>query len=203
MGATTPKYAFPYPVGTDRVMDGDNAIQALAERVEAVMQTAYTAYTPTLYNGHVAGPGALVARYRLMGPTLHLRISYNVSTGAILPSQIQFGLPPGMQMAGAAGTVHVPLRAYTSGTSQYLGMATNGVAADRLACYIDNNQTVGLNVLGVSFLANGSNLDINGTLELSTGFARLGQEIVEAIEDQMPSVTPLPGEPDQPATPKG
>jgi hypothetical protein len=26
---------YPYPVGTDRVMDGDNAIQALAEAVEA------------------------------------------------------------------------------------------------------------------------------------------------------------------------
>ena len=35
--ATTPAYALPYPVGTDRVMDGDNAIQALAERVEALL----------------------------------------------------------------------------------------------------------------------------------------------------------------------
>lgn len=37
MGSTTTKYAFPYPIGTDRVMDGDNAIQALAQRVEDVM----------------------------------------------------------------------------------------------------------------------------------------------------------------------
>lgn len=42
MAATTPKYAFPYPQGTDRVMDGDNAIQALAEKVEAVMGTGRT-----------------------------------------------------------------------------------------------------------------------------------------------------------------
>lgn len=35
--ATTPKYAFPYPIGTDRIMDGDNVMQALAERVEAVL----------------------------------------------------------------------------------------------------------------------------------------------------------------------
>ena len=34
MAGTTPKYGFPYPTGTDRVMDGDNAIQALAESVE-------------------------------------------------------------------------------------------------------------------------------------------------------------------------
>ena len=28
-------HGYPYPVGTDRVADGDNAIQALAEKVEA------------------------------------------------------------------------------------------------------------------------------------------------------------------------
>lgn len=27
-------HGFPYPIGTDRVMDGDNAIQALAEKVD-------------------------------------------------------------------------------------------------------------------------------------------------------------------------
>lgn len=37
MGSQTPFYAFPYPVGTDRVMDGDNAIQALAEKVEQTL----------------------------------------------------------------------------------------------------------------------------------------------------------------------
>lgn len=35
--ATTPTYAIPYPIGTDRVMDGDNAMQAIAERVEAIL----------------------------------------------------------------------------------------------------------------------------------------------------------------------
>ena len=33
MGSTTKK-GLPYPIGTDRVMDGDNAIQALAEAVD-------------------------------------------------------------------------------------------------------------------------------------------------------------------------
>jgi hypothetical protein len=35
MGGTTPVTSIPYPTGTDRVADGDNAIQALAERIEA------------------------------------------------------------------------------------------------------------------------------------------------------------------------
>lgn len=40
MGATTPIFALPYPTGTDRVMDGDNAIQALAEKVELLLGPA-------------------------------------------------------------------------------------------------------------------------------------------------------------------
>jgi hypothetical protein len=40
MGSTTPIYAFPYPVGTDRVMDGDNAIEALARAVEGTIKCA-------------------------------------------------------------------------------------------------------------------------------------------------------------------
>lgn len=35
--ATTPVYALPYPVGTDLIMNGDDAIRALAERVEALI----------------------------------------------------------------------------------------------------------------------------------------------------------------------
>lgn len=34
MGGTTAPLGFPYPTGTDRVMDGDNAIQALADAVD-------------------------------------------------------------------------------------------------------------------------------------------------------------------------
>jgi hypothetical protein len=34
MAGTTIPLGFPYPTGTDRVMDGDNAIQALAESVD-------------------------------------------------------------------------------------------------------------------------------------------------------------------------
>lgn len=37
MSGSTPHLQIPYPTGTDRVADGDNAIQALAERIEARM----------------------------------------------------------------------------------------------------------------------------------------------------------------------
>lgn len=47
MGSQTTGLLLPYPVGTDRVMDGDNAIQALAERIEARMPWGWLAYTET------------------------------------------------------------------------------------------------------------------------------------------------------------
>lgn len=59
MGSTTPTYALPYPVGSDRVRDGDNAIQALAERVEAVLAASVTPYVvPTGVVAPYAGAAA-------------------------------------------------------------------------------------------------------------------------------------------------
>jgi len=38
--AETPIYALPYPLGTDLIIDGDDAIRALAERIEAILDAA-------------------------------------------------------------------------------------------------------------------------------------------------------------------
>jgi hypothetical protein len=43
---TTPKYAFPWPAGDERVMDGDNAIGALAQAVEAVLWPSLAGLVP-------------------------------------------------------------------------------------------------------------------------------------------------------------
>lgn len=56
--ATTPKLNIPYPVGTDRVMDGDNAMQAIAERVETLFLTRSRAAT-TLLNFNATGDALL------------------------------------------------------------------------------------------------------------------------------------------------
>jgi len=44
--ATTPIYGWPYPVGTDRVMDGDNAIAALAQAIETTLSNVLGAMLP-------------------------------------------------------------------------------------------------------------------------------------------------------------
>lgn len=45
MAGTTAKFALPYPTGTDRVMDGDNAMQALAEKIDAIIGNPRSATT--------------------------------------------------------------------------------------------------------------------------------------------------------------
>jgi len=62
MPGSTPDYGFPYPTGTDRVMDGDNAIEALARAVEDVFGGIIAIEKPatatlTLTNGPVEVPG--------------------------------------------------------------------------------------------------------------------------------------------------
>lgn len=42
MAGTTPTFGLPYPTGQDLVRDGDNAIQALAEAVEATVTRVWT-----------------------------------------------------------------------------------------------------------------------------------------------------------------
>lgn len=44
MGGTTPIQGYPFPTGTDRVRDGDNAIEALARAVDTNMGDALGAY---------------------------------------------------------------------------------------------------------------------------------------------------------------
>lgn len=44
MGGTTPIQSYPYPTGTDRVRDGDNAIEALARALDTDMGNALGPY---------------------------------------------------------------------------------------------------------------------------------------------------------------
>lgn len=63
MGSTTTK-GYPYPVGTDRVMDGDDAIKALAEAIDS---------------------DALVSKATTLGQTLTGATANNVSWNAASP----------------------------------------------------------------------------------------------------------------------
>lgn len=60
MGGTTTTLKLPYPTGTDRVMDGDNAMQALAERVEARMPWGCLGYAENASNIDVVNAQVLI-----------------------------------------------------------------------------------------------------------------------------------------------
>lgn len=47
MPATTSGYKLPYPLGTDRLMDGDDQIRKLAQSVENMVQTGTVNITPS------------------------------------------------------------------------------------------------------------------------------------------------------------
>lgn len=82
-GTTAAPWLMPYPTGTDRVADGDNAIQSLAERVHALATTALDPWQAIALGANIANiappgypapgsrllPGAMVAtRGIISGP---------------------------------------------------------------------------------------------------------------------------------------
>lgn len=64
MPGTTPNMALPYPIGTDKVRDGDNAIKALAESLDGLLGVVTA--TPGV------GITASTARLELRAKTAHL-----------------------------------------------------------------------------------------------------------------------------------
>jgi hypothetical protein len=65
MAGTTPRYALPYPTGTDRVADGDNAIEALARGVEDKIR---------MWNG-----------YAFSGPVSSMAVTFPVGRFTVAP----------------------------------------------------------------------------------------------------------------------
>jgi hypothetical protein len=91
---TTPKYGFPYPDGAERVMDGDNAIGALAQAVENLLLPAFRDLIPTIYRssaqlvltqGEVAVPGCNTGFTAIQNETVLTLASFdfNVTTAGV------------------------------------------------------------------------------------------------------------------------
>lgn len=65
----TPIYAIPYPAGTDRVMDGDDAMGSIATQVEAVLGS-YATWTPGVGQPGPVSFTANYAKYRNLAGTV-------------------------------------------------------------------------------------------------------------------------------------
>jgi hypothetical protein len=83
--ATTPG-GLPYPIGTDKVVDGDNAIEALARALDPriIKAGAWTPYTPTWTASSTApnvGAGTLRGRFVQHGYTVTFQMEMVPGTG--------------------------------------------------------------------------------------------------------------------------
>lgn len=111
MGDTT-THGLPYPIGTDRVMDGDNAMQALAEAVDAAVWAGTgapgppgvwvnVAATTTICSATStsAAPGTTVswARYMKIGRTVFFKgygsMAQALTDVAVLLPNVAAGTP--------------------------------------------------------------------------------------------------------------
>lgn len=94
--ATTPG-GLPYPVGTDKVVDGDDAIKALALAVDPAF-TGWTIYVPAL-TGITPGNGVLVAYTKRVGRTVDVVGRFGLGSTSVITGQITIGLPAGVTWA--------------------------------------------------------------------------------------------------------
>lgn len=97
---------FPYPVGTDRVMDGDNAIQALAEAVDTKLGVAASGTFPagSLATGTASIAVTFPAGRFTVAPAVMANCVHPDSTVGILASSAT-GATLGVNQRTAAGAV--------------------------------------------------------------------------------------------------
>jgi hypothetical protein len=106
MGSQTAK-GYPYPVGTDRVADGDNAIQALAEAVDAKLGISASGSASISIASAASGSVTVtfpVGRFTVPPAITHTTNSFNYIPGANSPSASAVVLYAGHR-AGTASSI--------------------------------------------------------------------------------------------------
>lgn len=92
MPANTPVFAWPYPLGTDLLADGDDAIRNLATAIENTFKQA-TWTNLTLINSWVTA-GGMTPGYTKIGAVVYLRGSITGGTGGTQPFSLPAGYRP-------------------------------------------------------------------------------------------------------------
>lgn len=90
-GSTT--NGLPYPLGTDRLMDGDDAIKALAQALDP-------AWTPVAFRaGYITKPSNYACAWRLVAGVLYFKGQFQKGTGNFTGSEVFADLPAGARPA--------------------------------------------------------------------------------------------------------
>lgn len=119
MAGTTSPLGFPYPTGTDRVMDGDNAIQALAEAVDDYFVGA-TGVVTIDANMQNAGQGSAIVKRGGMA-TFFCEMSNKISWN---PAWTMATIPVGFRPVRRALYVTAP--SLTSNQAYLMEVRTDG-----------------------------------------------------------------------------
>jgi hypothetical protein len=200
--AGTTTNGLPYPTGTDRVADGDNAIQALAEKVDRDTGLgAWKTYTPTM-TGWTIGGGSVSGRYAQHGRTVHFRILAVLGAGFTAPATaMSFALPlPIQAITGSAnGKFQVLAQAVLTdvGSQNYTVMALPGL--NTVSVYLpgpSGGASVPSSTQPFVWVA-GDFIEVSGTYETTANPALLSA-VLDRLNDDDPDATPLPGETPQP-----
>lgn len=98
---TTPKYAIPYPDGNERVMDGDNAMGAIATRLDNLLPVTKTGSVTTDASGfatvtHSIGTTPTHALFALNGTTGSLYGHWFVDTYTTTTVRVRVCDPSGV-----------------------------------------------------------------------------------------------------------
>lgn len=144
MGGTTAVYKLPYPTGTDRVADGDNAIRALADRSELVFfdsgWQALTLFAASSWNV-IAGYGP--PGVRRVGQQVYMRGLISKATATAAGQRIVDPLPVGFRPGSSE---RYPVLCYVSATA-FMGtiqVDTNGVVTVDTAAFTASVQALSL-----------------------------------------------------------
>lgn len=99
MAGTTNPMGFPYPTGTDRVADGDNAMQSLAEAVDDAMAGIDAAPVPGA--GVTIGNTRVYRRGRVVVLRIEGLVIPAIGAGAVLLTvPVGYRVPTGVKFFG-------------------------------------------------------------------------------------------------------
>lgn len=139
----------PYPTGTDKVVDGDNAIRALAEAVDALLNDTGWINLPAASNGFVADTGGGTPQYRKIGSVVYLRGQYLRST-APATATVATTLPTGFR---PTTTVNLHTQAFNNGDVAVL-VTVNVSGTISITCGTARASSPGYTLTGVDFTMN-------------------------------------------------
>lgn len=114
MGDVTPK-GYPFPVGTDRVMDGDDAIEALAVTIDGKLPYAVWVGSVTVPVNNTQAASAIVTIPAGRFPVAP-RLTSTVRNTSVWFSYTQSisatSVTVGVRTTGAAATANIPVDFY-------------------------------------------------------------------------------------------